>query len=331
MVRCFVTGGTGFIGSHIVKNLVKANHEIDVLIRKSSNLSLLEDLPINTRIGDVTDQESLMREVSDDIEWLFHNAAIMADWGGKDHFFPVNVKGTRNVLEVVRSKDIPFLIHTSSTALYGFPNLDKPLNEDSPRDPINWYQESKVAAENLLSEYENDYGLRITRVRPPTVVGSGDMFTGPQILGFLNEGRMVLFGDGSNIHSFAHAEDVARCLILAAKNPTKSIGEAFNVISFACTFKEFIDAIVSELGVTIKYRRIRYGVALGIGRLLSGVYSGLRRPNSPLLTPFRVKLFGSKYLIDISKAREELGYEPNWNLESTAKDIVDWGGEVKPR
>jgi nucleoside-diphosphate-sugar epimerase len=157
------------------------------------------------------------------------------------------------------------------------------------------------------------------------------MYTGPQILGFLNAGRMVLFGDGGNIHSFAHAEDVARCLILAAENPSKSTGEAFNVISFACSFKEFVDAIVIELGVSINYRRIRYGVALGIGRLLSGIYNGLRRPNSPLLTPFRVKLFGSSYLIDISKAREDLGYEPKWDLKSTAKDIVDWGGEVKPR
>jgi nucleoside-diphosphate-sugar epimerase len=142
---------------------------------------------------------------------------------------------------------------------------------------------------------------------------------------------MVLFGDGSNIQSFAHAEDVARCLILAAENPSKSMGEAFNVISFTSTYKEFVDAVVSELGVAINYRRIPYRVALGIGRLLGGIYSGLHRPNSPLLTPFRVKLFGSNYLIDISKAREELGYEPKWDLKSSAKDIVEWGGEVKPR
>lgn len=314
-----------------MRNLVKTNHEVDVLIRKSSNLSLIEDLPISTRIGDVSVQESLMTGVSDEIEWLFHNAAIMAEWGGKDHFFPVNVEGTRNVLEVARRKDIPFLIHTSSTALYGFPNLEEPLDEDSPRNPINMYQESKVAAENLLSEYEQDYGLRITRVRPPTVVGSGDMYTGPQMIDFLKAGRMVLFGDGSNIQSIAHGDDVARCLVLAAENPSKSMGKAYNVASFTCTFKEFVDALASELDVAKKYRRIPYRAAVGMGRLLAGIYSGLHRPNSPLLTPFRVKLFGSNYIIDISKAQQELGYEPKWDLESTAKDMVDWGGEVKPR
>jgi nucleoside-diphosphate-sugar epimerase len=331
MVRCFITGGTGFIGSHIVRTLVGAEHEVNVLIRKSSNLDLINELPITTTIGDVTDQDSLMTGISADIELVFHNAAIMADWGGKDHFFPVNVEGTRNVLEVVRRRDIPFLIHTSSTAIYGFPNSVEPLTEDSARNPANAYQQSKLAAEEVLSEYEQVYGLKISRVRPPTVFGQGDMFTGPQLIEFIQSGSLVVFGDGTNIQSYVHAEDVARCLHCAAENQSKAVGTAFNVTSFTTTFIDFVEALANELGVHKNIRHIPYKIALGLGGFLSRLYKGFRRSNPPLLTSFRVKLLGSNYNIDDTKAREELGYQPKWDLNSTVKDMVQWGGEVKPR
>jgi nucleoside-diphosphate-sugar epimerase len=331
MARCFVTGGTGFIGSHIVRTLKQADHEVDVVIRESSSLSLIEDLNITPKIGDVTNQESLMAVISSDTDWLFHNAAIMADWGGKDHFFPINVEGTRNILEVVRKKDIPFLVHTSSTAIYGFPNSIEPLHEESPRNPVNAYQESKLESEELFSEYEQAYGLKISRVRPPTVFGQGDMYTGPQLIEFIKTGSMVVFGDGRNIQSYVHAEDVARCLLLAAENQAKSVGNAYNVTSFTTTFIEFVEALASELGVDKKIRHIPYRLAKGLGGLLSGLYKGFSRSNPPLLTSFRVKLLGSNYKIDDSKVREELGYQPKWDLDSTVKDMVQWGGEVKPR
>ena len=331
MVHCFVTGGTGFIGSHIVRTLKQADHNVEVLIRDSSDLSLIEDLSITPRIGDVTNQESLVAGISSDTEWLFHNAAIMADWGGKDHFFPVNVEGTRNILEVVRKKDIPFLIYTSSTAIYGFPNSVEPLHEESPRRSVNAYQESKLKAEELLSEYEQSYGLKISRVRPPTVFGQGDMFTGPQLIEFIRSGRMVVFGDGTNIQSYVHAEDVARCLLLAAENQAKSVGNAYNVTSFTTTYIEFVEALASELGVDMKVRHIPYGLAKGLGGFLSRLYKGFRRKNAPLLTSFRVKLFGSNYNIDDNKARDQIGYQPKWDLYTTVRDMVQWGGEVKPR
>jgi dihydroflavonol-4-reductase len=331
MVHCFITRGTGFIGSHIVRTLKQAGHEVEVLVRESSNLSLIEDLSLTTKIGDVTNQESLMTGISTDTEWLFHNAAVMADWGRKDHFFPINVEGTRNILEVVRKKDIPFLVHTSSTAIYGFPNTAEPLHEESSRKPVNAYQESKLAAEELLSEYEESYGLKISRVRPPMVFGQGDMFTGPQLLEFIKGGRMIVFGDGSNSQSYIHAEDVARSLLCAAENQAKSVGNAYNVTSFTTTFIDFVKALANELGVDIKVQHIPYRLALGLGGFLSGLYNGFHRKNPPLLTSFRVKLFGSKYSIDDSKARKEIGYQPKWDLNTTVRDMVQWGGEVKPR
>jgi dihydroflavonol-4-reductase len=331
MVRCFVTGGSGFIGSHIVRLLEQEGHEVHILIRKTSNLDLLEGTSARTVIGDVTDGPGMLDVVPDEIEWFFHNAAIMADWGGKKRFNKVNVEGVQNVLEVIRQKNIPRLIYTSSTAVYGFPDLDEPIPEGYDHAPTNEYQKSKLEAEKLIHESMTTQGIKATMVRPPTVVGKGDMFTGPILIERLRDGAMFTFGDGTNRQSFTHGEDVAQCLIKAAENFDVAAGNAYNVTSFTCEFIEFLDALRKEIGTDRPVRKLPYKASLTMGKMMGGLFRAFLRPNAPLLTSFRVRLFGSKYMIDDTKARTELGYEPRWNLESTARDMVEWGGFVKPR
>ncbi|MFW9919756.1 MAG: NAD-dependent epimerase/dehydratase family protein [Candidatus Thorarchaeota archaeon] len=331
MVHCFVTGGNGFVGSHIVRELEKRGHDITLLLRKSSNLDLISGVSFKTVTGDVTDFSSLISGIPNDTEWLFHNAAIMADWGGKQHFIPVNVEGTRNILEVVRKKDIPCLIHTSSTAVYGFPNKVEPMVEDDEWKPMNTYQKSKAEAEKLILEYTETYGVKVTRVRPPTVVGKGDLFTGPQIIERIKNESMVTFGGGNNLQSFAHGEDVGSCIVLAAEHFEKSAGNAYNVCSFTSTMREFIEGIADEVNAKKKFQNFPYTMALGLGRMAGGLYRAFNRKKAPPITAFVVKLFGSNYVVSAQKAIHELGFRPKWDLESTVKDMVAWGGYVKPR
>ncbi|TFG99609.1 MAG: NAD-dependent epimerase/dehydratase family protein [Candidatus Thorarchaeota archaeon] len=331
MVRCFVTGGTGFVGSHIIRQLTYRNDDVLVLVRESSNFDLIEGLPHKKVIGDVTNIESLEIGIPDDTEWLFHNAAIMSDWGGKKHYFDVNVDGTRNILEVMRKKDIPCLIYTSSTAVYGFPNLSAPMGENTPWKPMNNYQKSKASAETLVRQYMADYGIKAAIVRAPSVFGIGDMFTGPQLIEFIQKGSMVTFGGGMNQQSYSHGEDFARLLVLCAEKFGVASGNSYNVTSFDCIFKEFLGALADELGVEKNFRKMPYYLSLAMGSFLGRLYKAFNRKNAPLLTAFRVKLFGSTYLIDTTKAEQELGYKPKWDMLSTVKDIVEWGGVVKPR
>ena len=331
MVQSFVTGGNGFVGSYIVRLLVEENHDVTILKRATSNLDLLEGLSFKSTIGDVTDLKSLEKCVPDDTEWFFHNAAIMKDWGGKSQFFPVNVEGTRNVLEVIRQKDIPKLIHTSSTAVYGFPNINVPLKEDAPWQPMNTYQRSKAAAENLIKEYEENYGISATMIRGPTILGKGDMFTGPQLIERIKNGNMFTLGGGNNRQSYAHGEDFAKCIILAAERFDIAAGNAYNVTSFTCTFRELLETIAEEVNASKDFRNIPYAPSVALGSAAAGIYRAFHRKNSPLLTPFRAILFGSTYIIDSTKARENLGYEPKWDLQTTVKDMVQWGGTIKAR
>jgi nucleoside-diphosphate-sugar epimerase len=309
--------------------LTEKGYNVDVLVRKTSTFRLIEDLPVSKSVGDITDLDSILRGVSKDTEWFFHNAARMSDWGGKARQWPINVEGTRNALEVARTKDVERFIYTSSTALYGFSGEE--MDEDSPRRPYQAYQESKLAAEELVWEYAREYGIKATAVRPPSVVGHGDMYTGPQLISALKSGTWVYFGDGNNRQSFAHGEDVASLLILAADKIDKAQGNAYNVTSFVTEMRTFIEALADEIGVSKNFRKIPYRLAWGMGKTAEGLYRAFNRKNSPILTTFRVKLFGLDYCVDDSRVRKELGYEPRWDFSSTIKDMVAWGGEYKPR
>ncbi|MFW9841997.1 MAG: NAD-dependent epimerase/dehydratase family protein [Candidatus Thorarchaeota archaeon] len=331
MVQCFVTGGNGFVGSYIVRLLLADKHDVTILRRETSNLELIDGLSFTSGIGDVRNLESLEKAIPDDTEWFFNNAAIMKDWGDKSKFFPVNVDGTQNVLEMIRKKDIPRLIHTSSTAVYGFPNREEALTEDAPWAPINSYQHSKAAAETLIREYEETYGIKATMVRGPTVLGKGDFFTGPQIMERIKQGKMVTFGGGNNQQSYAHGEDFARCLIIAAEKFDKSVGNAYNVTSFTCSFRELLEKLADEMAAPKKFTNFPYLPSVAMGAGAAGLYRAFHRKQAPLITPFRVKLFGSSYVIDSTKARIELAYEPKWDLNATVRDMVEWKGAVRER
>ncbi|MBD3405169.1 MAG: NAD-dependent epimerase/dehydratase family protein [Candidatus Lokiarchaeota archaeon] len=331
MTKCFVTGGTGFIGNHIVRTLVQKGHEVTILVRESSDLYLLEDVQVRTVIGDITEVDSLSSAIPEDTEWLFHNAAIMSDWGGKQHFWPVNVEGTRNILDFVVEKEIPNLIYTSSTALYGFPNTEEPMHENYPHKPANAYQKSKLAAEELVWEYSEKHGFNATAIRPPIVLGYGDMYTGPNIIKLMRSGEYTIFSGGNNKQSIVHGEDVGRALVLAAEKMDVANGNAYNVVSFTTEMKEFAEMVADELDVEKDFRNIPYKVAVGLGAIVGGLYRAFLRPNPPLITSFRVKMLGSNYIVDSSKIKDELGFEPKWNREETVKDLVQWGGEIKPR
>jgi nucleoside-diphosphate-sugar epimerase len=196
---------------------------------------------------------------------------------------------------------------------------------------LNTYQRSKAEAENLIKEYGETYGIQATMIRGPTVLGKGDMFTGPQIIERVMSGNMYTFGGGKNKQSYAHGEDFARCIILAAENFDTAAGNAYNVTSFTCTFKEILETIAEETQSSKEFQNLPYSVTVALGKTAAGIYRAFHRENSPLITPFRVKLFGSNYIIDSSKAREELGYSPKWDLISTVQDMVQWGGTVKTR
>jgi len=310
-MRVLVTGAGGFIGRYIVKELLDNGYEVVALMRKKRKIEGAEILT-----GDIRDAER-MKEVVKGVDAVFHNAAYASDYGKKRIFYEVNVEGTRNVAEACISNGVEKIVYTSSAGVYGFPNKNEWITEDSPKKPINIYQKTKLLGEKLLLEYKQ---LHVTIVRPPLVLGAGGKASF-LLLSRAKNGELSYMGDGNNFVTIAHAADVAKCLRLALEKGKR--GEAYNVVSFICRVRELFEEIARQLGVNKVEKHVPYYVAY-IAAIFYEIFS-----KEPYLTRFRVKSFGTTRRISWEKAKKELGFQPAYDLKTTVEDMVKWYRAMK--
>ncbi len=307
-MRVLITGGSGFIGSHLVKELVGHGYEIKILTRQSS----LEDSGISIARGDITRPETLLSAL-EGVDAVFHNAAYAADWGKRKEIYSINVEGTVNVAKACRKKGIERMVFTSSAGVYGFPGTLEEITEDSPKKPLNVYQKSKLDAEAALRKFGD---MHISIIRPSLVLGGGAK-AAEVMLSKIEQGKMAYIGSGNSRISIAHPEDVAMCLRLALEKDKE--GGVYNVLSFISPVKQLFEEIARQLGVEAPKKRVTYSIAY-IAAYLEELFAG----KEPSLTRFRVKSFGTTRNISYEKAGRALGYEPKFDLQSTVRDMVSW-------
>ncbi|MCD6511977.1 MAG: NAD-dependent epimerase/dehydratase family protein [Thermoplasmata archaeon] len=308
-MNILVTGGSGFIGKYIVRELMKHGHDVWILSRKKIESNEYESIQ-----GDITDFESVRKAVRG-MDAVFHNAAYAADWGKKEIIYRTNVGGSENVARAAMDEGIERLIYTSSAGVYGFPDSMKKIDEESPKHPLNVYQKSKLMAEQLLFKTP----LHVSAVRPPLVFGAGGHAV-RVLLSSMEEGKLAYIGDGNNFVSIVHPEDVARCLYLAFRKDDE--GRAFNVVSDVVRLKDFFDKLSSLMKIDAKMKRIPYPVAYMAG-ILNEFMSEIRN-KEPKITRFRVKTFATNRIISDERARKILGYVPKYSMKEIAEDMVAW-------
>ncbi len=304
-MNVLITGGTGFIGTHLIQELKSHGYSIFVLTRDISrphpDVTLVK--------GDITDLGSLLTAFKG-IDTVFHNAALARDSGRKKEIFAVNVTGTKNVADACRANNVTRIIYTSSAGVYGFPNSMEALIETSPKKPINTYQKSKLIGEEILLNYPE---LTTSVIRPPLVLGQGGMAS-KILIENLKHHRMVYVGEGHTIVPIVHPFDVAQCLRLALEKDTK--GDIFNVVSFNCTVEELFKVITDKLSIPEPTKHIPYIIAY-LSATFSEAFS-----SDPRYTRFRMKTLATNRVISCEKAKKHLGFQPQYTLQRTVEDII---------
>jgi len=321
-MQTFVTGGTGFVGSMLVRKLLESGQQVRALVRPGTDTQRLDGLPVERVDGDLRDFDSLLGGVQG-CQIVFHVAALYAFWGYTwDDFFQVNVEGTRKVLEAAMRAGAERVVHTSSIATLGYNEDRSPVNEDKPsslEDMITPYKKSKFLAEEVAREYAQK-GLPVVIVNPSSPMGVGDhkpTATGRIIVDYLN-GRMFGYVDaGMNI---VDVEDVAIGHLLAAERGR--VGERYILGGENLTLKQVLDILSDISGLPPVKLRIPYSVALAWSYVDTTLAKMI--PNHiPAATPDAVHQSRRYEFYDCSKAINELGF-PHSNAREAIRKAVEW-------
>ena len=203
-MKCFVTGATGFLGSHVAHQLHSRGAELRLLIRRSSRTENIADLPVERTIGDLREVESLKRGMAG-CEFVFHVAADYRLWAvNGQELYQSNVEGTRNILQAARDSGIRRVVYTSSVATMGFGNNGRETDENTPvalTNMIGDYKRSKFMAEQLVIEAARG-GQDVVMVNPTTPIGERDIKptpTGRIVVDFLKRKFPAYVDTGLNL------------------------------------------------------------------------------------------------------------------------------------
>jgi dihydroflavonol-4-reductase len=321
-MKAFVTGGTGFVGSAVVRKLLADGHKVRALVRTGANTRMLDGLPVECVSGDLSNISALQNAMAG-CDWVFHVAALYAYWGYTwDEFYQSNVEGTRHVLEAAFGSGVKRIVHTSSIASLGIPQDGTPGNEDTPvtiKDMLSDYKRSKFLAEEVVCEFVAK-GLPVVTVNPAAPVGVGDhkpTQTGKMIVDFLN-GKMPAYVDTGL--TIVDVDDVANGHLLAMEKG--KVGERYILGGENLSLKMVLDLLSEVSGRPQVRARIPRAVALGWAYLDTGL-ARLNPKHVPAATPDAVHVSTKKEYFSSAKAIRELSYSFIPAREALRK-AVEW-------
>ncbi len=319
-MKVLITGGSGFIGSHLLERLLNHNYHIKCLIRENSNLRWIKNLPVEFVYGDVCDFNSLLPIVQN-VDYIYHLGGILRTNTESDYFH-VNHEGTKNLLTACSqlNPNLRRFIYISSQAAAG-PSVDGiPLTENDPPQPISCYGKSKQLAELTVLEFQKFFPVTI--IRPPVVYGPRDDDT-LEVFKYIKFGIKPLLGNQEKIISLIHVHDLVRGIQIAAEHQN-----AKNEIFFIANKKgyrwiEVIDAIAQVMdkkALTIRFPEFVLDLAASLNEQVTNIFKSAAIINRDKA----VEMKQSYWLVDASKAEQKLGFVPEILLEKGLKETYHW-------
>jgi len=306
-MKVFVTGATGFVGSHVASALATGGADLRLLLRASSSTSNLEGLPGERVIGDLMDPESFRKAVVG-CDFVFHVAADYRLWTREpEQMYRANVEGTRSIIRAAEDARVKRVVYTSSVATMGFSGNGQSANEDSPvslADMIGHYKRSKYQAEQVALEAARK-GANIVVVNPTTPVGERDIKptpTGRIIVDFLKRKFPAYVDTGLNL---VDVKEVAQGH-LAAMEKGRS-GERYILGGENLTLKQILDNLARITGLPSPKVKLPYIFALATGVVDTAV-TGLLLGREPRATIDAVRMGRKKMFVRSAKAERELGW-----------------------
>lgn len=310
-----VTGGAGYLGSHLAKELLSKGEKVRIYDLKKTKYVPEE---VEFVQGDMRDYESVRSSV-ESVDTVFHLAFVqshskMAENVSRD----INIRGTENFLKASVEAGVSRFVYTSTIEIYGT-RPPYPCSEDAPKDnPVGWYGKQKLEAENLVWRYYKEKGLLSSALRMPTICGPGyyNHRAMLQLMDRIIDGKLLAtIGKGNIYGDFVYYKDILQAYILCAEKE-EAVGEPFNIsCEKSATHYELVKAMIDAVGSKSKIIHLSPAIV----RLLLPVLGGLKIIDVP---KYQYDYLFNHNVYAIDKAKRLLGYTPTKSASESAAELI---------
>jgi dihydroflavonol-4-reductase len=324
-LKVLLTGGTGFVGSAVLRQLLTYGYQVRVLVRETSDLSNLDGLNCDICFGDLTDKMAVSIALKD-CHGLFHVAADYRIWTRHpEKMIKTNVLGTQTIMMAAIAANIEKIVYTSSVATLGVNSDEQSADEETPsslEQMTGIYKKSKFLAEQEVRRMVVEQSLPAVIVNPSTPIGPRDIKPTPtgKVIVQAAKGNMPAYvKTGLNV---VHVDDVARGHVLAYERGI--IGERYILGGQNCALKEILDIVAEYSGRASPNICIPHNIALPIA-YLSEAWAKIGQTDEPLATVDGVNMSRQKMYFTSAKATAILGYSHRPSKEAI-RDAIEWFG-----
>ncbi len=332
MEKVLVTGGGGFIGKALVRELVKSG--VDVAVVGRNHYPELTALGVPCHQGDIRDLDFLERVLADR-NTVFHVAAKAGIWGSREDYYSINVTGTTNVIAACRTQGVRNLVYTSTpSVVFDQSNLEG-VDETTPyaTKPLCHYAASKIQAEKEVLRAQSN-SLNTIALRPHLVWGPGDHHLVPRLLERGQSKALKIVGHGDNRVDIAYIDNVVHAHILAADNLSASgsgAGQPFFIgQDEPVNLWQWINELFARMDIPSVSQRVPFVAAYCAGLGLEVMHTLLKSQGEPRMTRFVANQLAKSHWFSHAKAKNILGYQQLVSTEKGMDVLIDWlkGGKV---
>jgi nucleoside-diphosphate-sugar epimerase len=323
-MNVLVTGGGGFLGSHLACRLHEMGHRVSILGRR--RYSNLPEGIIQHQV-DLRDSRAVS-EACREQDSVFHAGALPGVWGAKKDFYQTNVYGTRHVIEGCLEREVRKLVFTSSpSVIYNQADMEN-VDESTPypSEYLSDYPKTKALAEQEVIAANGKQGLLTVSLRPHLIWGPGDPHLVPRIIDRAKKGKLIRVGEGTNRVDIIYIDNAVEGHIRAWQAL-----ESGSPVAGQCYFLsdgepvvlwDWINQLLASLGINPVTKSISYGLAKNLGGLLEIVYRVFGLSGEPRMTRFLAGQLATSHYFDISRARRDFNYEVMVTPEEGMKRLL---------
>jgi nucleoside-diphosphate-sugar epimerase len=325
--KILITGASGFLGGRMLKHFTQAFPDAQFLGmgRRSDRMEEFNALGCAFQTGDLLNPDDC-NALTEGKDAIVHAAAMSSPWGRHEEYYAANVQATRNLLDAAQANGVKRLVLISTPSVYQ--NYKDRYNvresDPLPKKMANLYALTKLEAERITLA-RNGQAIETIAIRPRAIIGAEDAVIFPRVLRAYSEGKLRIIGSGKNLVDLTcvqNAMEAVRCCLVA---PDSALGRAYNISNDApielWTALNYLLELLNLKSVTTKLPTV---VAMSIAGLMEQWAKWFGRGKEPALTRMGISYLANSLTMDVSQAKEKLGYSPIQTTFEGIQEFVTW-------